>query len=85
MKQTISNACGTVAMIHAVANNSDVIKLDDGFLKNFLESTKDDTPDERAKKLEGDQVSFVPWARLGPVSWVGIATTLSTGWGTLLF
>jgi ubiquitin carboxyl-terminal hydrolase L3 len=57
MKQTISNACGTVAMIHAVANNRDVIKLDDGFLKTFLDSTKDDTPEEKAKKLEGDQVS----------------------------
>ena len=29
MKQTISNACGTVAMIHAVANNLDRIELDD--------------------------------------------------------
>merc|ERR1712060_928702 len=27
MKQTISNACGTVAMIHAVANNRDRIQL----------------------------------------------------------
>ena len=40
MKQTISNACGTVAMIHSVANNLDVIDLQNGILKDFLEATK---------------------------------------------
>ena len=55
MKQTISNACGTVAMIHAVANNQDKITLNDGPLKKFLEATKDASPEERAVKLEGDQ------------------------------
>jgi ubiquitin carboxyl-terminal hydrolase L3 len=58
MYQTISNACGTVAMIHAVANNLDVVGLDDGFLKNFVDATKDLSPEERAKKLEGDEVIF---------------------------
>lgn len=52
MKQTISNACGTVAMIHSVANNLDSVKLDDGILKDFLETTKDSSPEERAKQLE---------------------------------
>ena len=52
MKQTISNACGTVAMLHSVANNTDVISLDNGILKDFLESTKESTPEERAKQLE---------------------------------
>jgi len=52
MKQTISNACGTVAMLHGVANNLDVIDLEDGILKEFLEKTKDETPEEKAKKLE---------------------------------
>ena len=33
MKQTISNACGTVALMHSIANNTDVIKLKDGALK----------------------------------------------------
>ena len=33
MKQTISNACGTVALMHSVANNTDTIKLKDGALK----------------------------------------------------
>jgi hypothetical protein len=35
----------------------DVINLDYGFLKTFLESTKDASPEERAKLLEGDRVS----------------------------
>ena len=33
MKQTISNACGTVALLHSVANNTDVINLKNGALK----------------------------------------------------
>lgn len=55
MKQTISNACGTVAMIHAVANSLDRIQLKDGsLLKKFLNETANKTPDERATALEGD-------------------------------
>ena len=49
MKQTISNACGTVAMIHSVANKID---LESGHLKDFLEVTKEQSPEERAKQLE---------------------------------
>ena len=55
MKQTISNACGTVAMLHSVANNLDSIPLESGILKDFLDSTKDSSPEERAKKLEDDE------------------------------
>lgn len=55
MKQTISNACGTVAMIHAVANNTDSIQLKEGsFLKKFLSETSNKTPEERAVALECD-------------------------------
>ena len=55
MKQTISNACGTVAMIHAVANNRDRIQLKDGsFLKKFLDETANISPDKRAEALEAD-------------------------------
>ena len=59
-KQTISNACGTVAMIHSVANNLDSIALEDGILKDFLEATKASSPEERAKQLEdNNKVSAV--------------------------
>ncbi|CAL7935331.1 unnamed protein product [Xylocopa violacea] len=40
MKQYIHNACGTIALIHSIANNQDVINLQDGFLKTFLDSSK---------------------------------------------
>ena len=53
MKQTIGNACGSVAMIHAVANNLDRIQLKEGsILKKFLEDTSNQTPDRRAAALE---------------------------------
>lgn len=55
MIQRIHNACGTIALIHSVANNTDVIKLTEGSkLKNLLDTTKDLSPEERASKLEGD-------------------------------
>jgi len=55
MKQTISNACGTVALMHSVANNvGGAITLKDGPLKAFLEATKDLSPEERAEKLEAN-------------------------------
>ncbi len=52
MKQTISNACGTVALIHAIANNADKLDLGSGYIREFLDATKDCSPEERAKKLE---------------------------------
>merc|ERR1712029_701460 len=54
MKQTISNACGTVAMIHSVANTMEQVNLDNGHLKDFLESTREKSPQERATELEGN-------------------------------
>jgi len=54
MKQTISNACGTVALLHSVANNLDEIKLAEGPLKTFFQDTMSATPEERAVKLEED-------------------------------
>ena len=52
MKQTISNACGTVAMIHSVANNLERVDLEGGHLKEFLEATREKSPEERATQLE---------------------------------
>ncbi|XP_064612959.1 ubiquitin carboxyl-terminal hydrolase-like isoform X2 [Liolophura sinensis] len=55
MKQsdTIGNACGTVALIHALANNTDTIDLKPAStLKDFLSRTKEASPEERASILE---------------------------------
>merc|ERR1719431_956780 len=58
MKQTISNACGTVALIHSVANNCgpgrDIQLVEGSSLNTFLTSTKTSSPAERAEKLEAD-------------------------------
>jgi len=54
MKQTISNACGTVALMHSIANNTDVIKLKDGALKNFLGTSEEKSADTIAEMLEAD-------------------------------
>ncbi|XP_059048135.1 ubiquitin carboxyl-terminal hydrolase-like [Achroia grisella] len=40
MKQYLSNACGTVALVHSVANNCDKIQLSEGPLKKFLEEAR---------------------------------------------
>jgi len=53
MKQTIQNACGTCALIHAISNNKD-IALKDGILKNYLDQARDLTAEERGKLLEGN-------------------------------
>ncbi|GBE83594.1 Ubiquitin carboxyl-terminal hydrolase YUH1 [Sparassis crispa] len=51
MKQTISNACGTMGIIHAVAN-SDVTLAPESPLAEFIEECQTKTPEERAKTLE---------------------------------
>lgn len=55
MKQCVGNACGTVALIHAIANNRDKIDLGDGALKDFLESTKSMNPEDKGHALETDE------------------------------
>lgn len=57
MKQTIGNACGTVALIHAFGNNSEKIQIDNGYLKEFLQTTAKMNAMERANYLENDNVS----------------------------
>uniref|UniRef100_A0A3P8VAQ4 Ubiquitin carboxyl-terminal hydrolase n=1 Tax=Cynoglossus semilaevis TaxID=244447 RepID=A0A3P8VAQ4_CYNSE len=56
IKQTIGNACGTIGLIHAVANNQAQLDFDsDSSLKKFLEHTSKMTPEERANFLEKDE------------------------------
>ncbi|XP_015276318.1 PREDICTED: ubiquitin carboxyl-terminal hydrolase isozyme L1 [Gekko japonicus] len=56
LKQTASNSCGTIGLVHAVANNQDKMSFDEGSaLKAFLNTTADLSPDERAKRLENNK------------------------------
>ncbi|KAI8429138.1 hypothetical protein MSG28_007685 [Choristoneura fumiferana] len=36
LKQVLSNVCGTIALVHSVANNTHQIELSDGLLKRYL-------------------------------------------------
>lgn len=51
IKQTISNACGTMSLLHALAN-SNVALVPESPLAKFIAECKDKTPEERAKLLE---------------------------------
>lgn len=58
-KQTIANACGTIGLLHAVANLSTLtggaVELaPDSFFGRFVASTLGKTPAERAEELERD-------------------------------
>lgn len=56
LKQTASNSCGTIGLVHAVANNQEKILFDEGSsLKEFLIATADLSPDERAKRLDNNK------------------------------
>lgn len=53
LKQTVVNSCGTVGLIHSVANNQDSIDFDNNSaLKSFLDATSGMSAAERAKELE---------------------------------
>ncbi|KAJ8736472.1 hypothetical protein PYW08_007128 [Mythimna loreyi] len=52
MKQFVGNTCGTVALLHGVANNTDQIDLEEGHLKKFLENAKDMDATARGKLFE---------------------------------
>ncbi|XP_067943966.1 ubiquitin carboxyl-terminal hydrolase isozyme L3-like [Watersipora subatra] len=56
MKQTVGNACGTVGIIHALANNGNQVSLDESkALSAFLKRTASMNKDERAVALGEDE------------------------------
>ncbi|GIY67513.1 ubiquitin carboxyl-terminal hydrolase isozyme L3 [Caerostris darwini] len=53
MFQTIRNACGTMALIHSIANNADKLDLKpDSVIKKFIDQSKSLSPKEKASLLE---------------------------------
>lgn len=56
MKQTIGNACGTIGLIHAVANNQRHLEFETNSpLKAFLLQSAKMSPEEKAAFLEKDE------------------------------
>ncbi|XP_018584929.2 ubiquitin carboxyl-terminal hydrolase isozyme L3 [Scleropages formosus] len=56
MRQTIGNACGTIGLIHAVANNQGRLEFEsDSALKKFLIESSSLSPEEKATFLERDE------------------------------
>ena len=58
MKQTISNACGTIALLHSILNareyKDEGLVKDISYLARFMENTKHMSPDEIASFLTKD-------------------------------
>ncbi|CAL1600910.1 unnamed protein product [Knipowitschia caucasica] len=55
LKQTVGNSCGTIALLHSVANNKEQMTFnDDSALRAFLEKTVDMSADDRAKEFESN-------------------------------
>ena len=50
----LSNACGTIAMLHAIMNNREVLGIenDESTLGKFYQATKDLNAEERGKALD---------------------------------
>jgi ubiquitin carboxyl-terminal hydrolase L3 len=51
-KQTISNACGTIGVLHAYANVPEIQPASSSFLERFLAATRTMSPVDRARFLE---------------------------------
>ncbi|TNN66799.1 Ubiquitin carboxyl-terminal hydrolase isozyme L3 [Liparis tanakae] len=56
IKQTIGNACGTIGLIHAVANNQDRLEFEpESPLKKFIEQSSKMSSEDKAAFLEKDE------------------------------
>jgi ubiquitin carboxyl-terminal hydrolase L3 len=57
VKQKIHNACGTIALLHAVCNTISHVGAfrEESFLETFMMLNEKSTPDERADYLNNDQ------------------------------
>ncbi|XP_067890422.1 ubiquitin carboxyl-terminal hydrolase isozyme L3 isoform X2 [Heterodontus francisci] len=56
IKQTINNACGTIGLIHALANNRNKLEFEaNSAMKKFLNKSAPLSPEEKAKYLEKDE------------------------------
>lgn len=55
-RQTVQNACGTVGIIHSLANNKDVLNIDsDKAFAKYLKATETMTPEQSAEYLKQDE------------------------------
>jgi len=55
VKQHVGNACGTIAVIHALSNNLDELKIENGPVYDFVKRTTDKDPSERGHLLGTDE------------------------------
>ena len=53
--QTLSNACGTIAIIHTILNNLNIFLIkENSWLDNFIKISQNMSPEERGKFIEKD-------------------------------
>jgi len=55
MKQLVGNACGTVAVVHSLANNAEHLGLEKGFFADFLLKTRSAGAEERGRLFGSEQ------------------------------
>jgi len=77
IKQTISNACGTMGLLHALAN-SKVDLVAGSPLTKFIAECKNKTPEERAKLLENTPLFANIHANAAASGQTGVPTNLDT-------
>jgi ubiquitin carboxyl-terminal hydrolase L3 len=51
----LDDACGTIAMVHSISNNVDLVGLGEGALKSYVDTVKDKSAEERGQALADNQ------------------------------